>query len=144
MICFACIAPHGDLELDERLHAGMEELGRRSAAAAPEVAVVVTPHSVHVDDQFAVVVAGKVGEWETDADIAEALLETPLPVLGVSYGASDPATAEFPLDWGSEVPLGFIRPPRVVHLQAATAPRSEVQAKRQSRTGRGGSTGAWP
>ena len=39
----------------------MEELGRRCAAAAPEVAVVVTPHSVHVEGHFAVVTAAQGG-----------------------------------------------------------------------------------
>jgi aromatic ring-opening dioxygenase LigB subunit len=119
VICFACIAPHGDMELDEGLRAAMEELGRRFAAAAPEVAVIVTPHSVHVDGHFAVITAGKVGEWETDAEAATALLEPPVPILGVSYGGNDPATAEFPLDWGTEVPLSFLRAPRVVVVSPA-------------------------
>lgn len=119
MICFAAIAPHGDMELDAELRAAMEELGRRCEAAAPEVAVVVTPHSVHVDSHFGVVTAGKVGEWETERRLAAELLETPLPILGVSYGGNDPATAEFPLDWGTEVPLEFLRPPRVVVVSPA-------------------------
>jgi aromatic ring-opening dioxygenase LigB subunit len=118
-LVFACIAPHGDVDLDPALRAGMEELGRRSAAAAPDVAVVVTPHSVHVDGHFAVVTAGKVGEWETDAEAGAALLEAPLPILGISYGGNDPATAEFPLDWGTEEPLSFIRAPRVVVVSPA-------------------------
>jgi hypothetical protein len=74
----------------------MEELGRRFAAAAPDVAVLVTPHSVHVDGHFAVVTAGR-GEWETDAGTAAALVEAPLPILGVSYDGNDLTTAEFPL-----------------------------------------------
>jgi aromatic ring-opening dioxygenase LigB subunit len=119
MICFACIAPHGDMDLDPGLRAAMEELGRRFAAAAPEVAIVVTPHSVHVEGHFAVVTSGKVGEWETDAESAAALLEAPLPILGVSYGGNDPATAEFPLDWGAEVPLSFLRPGRVLVVSPA-------------------------
>jgi aromatic ring-opening dioxygenase LigB subunit len=119
VICFACIAPHGDLELDESLRSAMEELGRRFAAAAPEVAVVVTPHSVHVDGHFAVVTAGKVGQWQTDAAAARALLKAPLPILGVSYGGNDPATSEFPLDWGTEVPLFFMRAPRVLVVSPA-------------------------
>jgi aromatic ring-opening dioxygenase LigB subunit len=113
-IVFACIAPHGDVDLAPELRGAMDELGRRCAAASPDVAVVVTPHSVHVDGHYGVVTAGKVGEWETDRAAAAALLETPLPILGVSYGGNDPATAEFPLDWGTEVPLEFLRPPRVV------------------------------
>jgi aromatic ring-opening dioxygenase LigB subunit len=97
----------------------MEELGRRCAAAAPEVAVVVSPHSVHVEGHFAVVTAAKVGEWGTDGALAEALLEASLPILGVSFGGNDPAGAEFPLDWGTEVPLEFLRPPRVVVVAPA-------------------------
>ncbi len=118
-LVFACIAPHGDVDLAPELRAGMEELGRRFDAAAPEVAVVVTPHSVHVEDHFAVVTSAKVGEWETDAGTAAALLEAQLPILGVSYGGNDEATAEFPLDWGTEVPLAFMRAPRVIVVAPA-------------------------
>jgi aromatic ring-opening dioxygenase LigB subunit len=119
VIVFACIAPHGDPDLDASLRPAMEEVGRRFEAAAPDVAVVVTPHSVHVDGHFVVVTAGRVGEWETDCELAAALLEAPLPILGVSYGGNDPATAEFPLDWGTEVPLEFMRPRRVVVVSPA-------------------------
>jgi aromatic ring-opening dioxygenase LigB subunit len=118
-LVFACIAPHGDVELAPELREAMEELGRRYAAAAPEVAVVVSPHSVHVEGHFAVVTAGKVGKWETDDELAAALLGAPLPILGVSYGGNDPAGAEFPLDWGTEVPLAFINAPRVVVVAPA-------------------------
>ena len=83
MIVFACIAPHGDMDLDESLRAAMQELGRRFEAAAPDVALVVTPHSVHVEGHFAVVTAARVWEWETDREVAAALLEAPLPILGV-------------------------------------------------------------
>jgi aromatic ring-opening dioxygenase LigB subunit len=64
MSVFACIAPHGDLDLDPSLRGAMEELGQRFAAAAPDVAVVVTPHSVHVDGHFAIVMVlqGAAGE----------------------------------------------------------------------------------
>jgi aromatic ring-opening dioxygenase LigB subunit len=118
-LVFACIAPHGDLDLDANLRAAMEELGRRCAAAEPEVAVVVTPHSVHVDGHFAVVTAAKVGEEETDTETAAALLQSPLPILGVSYGGNDLATAEFPLDWGTEVPLAYMPATRVVVVSPA-------------------------
>jgi aromatic ring-opening dioxygenase LigB subunit len=118
-LVFACIAPHGDVDLAPELRPAMEELGRRCEAAVPEVAVVVTPHSVHVEGHFAVVTAGRVGDWETDTELAAALLDAQLPVLGVSYGGNDPATAEFPLDWGTEVPLTFMRAPRVVIVAPA-------------------------
>jgi aromatic ring-opening dioxygenase LigB subunit len=118
-LVFACIAPHGDVDLDPALRPAMEELGRRAAAAAPDVAIVVTPHSVHVDGHFAVVTAGTIGEWETDREIADALLALPLPILGVSYGGNDPATAEFPIDWGAEIPLQFVKAPKVVVVSHA-------------------------
>jgi aromatic ring-opening dioxygenase LigB subunit len=118
-LVFACIAPHGDVDLDPALRPAMEELGRRCAATAPEVAVVVTPHSVHVDGHYAVVTSGTVGEHETDRASADALLAAPLPIVGVSYGGNDAATAEFPIDWGAEIPLKFIKAPRVVVVSPA-------------------------
>jgi aromatic ring-opening dioxygenase LigB subunit len=118
-LVFACIAPHGDVDLAPELRAAMEELGRRFDAARPDVAIVVTPHSVHVDRHFAVVTAGRVGDWETDTEAARALLAADLPIVGVSYGGNDPATAEFPLDWGTEVPLTLLRAPRVVVVSPA-------------------------
>ena len=84
----------------------MEELGRRFAAAAPEVAVVVTPHSVHVERPLRRRHGRRRwGSGRPAATTAAALLEASLPILGVSYGGNDAATAEFPLDWGTEVPL---------------------------------------
>ncbi|HZT95130.1 MAG TPA: hypothetical protein VE985_11710 [Gaiellaceae bacterium] len=118
-LVFACIAPHGDVDLAPELRSAMEELGRRAAAREPDVAVVVTPHSVHVDGHYAVVTSGSVGEHETDRATAEGLLATPLPILGVSYGGNDPATAEFPIDWGAEIPLNFIQAPKVVVVSPA-------------------------
>ena len=119
MIVFAAIAPHGDVDLDPALRTAMEELGRRFDAAEPDAAVVVTPHNVHVERHFAVVTAGHVGEWETDRKLAQALLAADLPILGVSFGGNDAAGAEHPLDWGTEVPLTFMRARRVLVVAPA-------------------------
>jgi aromatic ring-opening dioxygenase LigB subunit len=113
-LVFACIAPHGDVDLDPSLRPAMEELGRRAAAAQPDVVVVVTPHSVHVEGHYAVVTSAKVGEYETDSETAAALLRSDLPILAVSYGSNWTEFAEFPLDWGAEIPLGFVKAPKVV------------------------------
>jgi aromatic ring-opening dioxygenase LigB subunit len=118
-LVFACIAPHGDVDLDPALRPAMEELARRAAATQPDVAVVVTPHSVHVEGHYAVVISGTVGEHKTDRATADALIECGLPILGVSYGGNDPATAEFPIDWGAEVPLEFVKAPKVVVVSPA-------------------------
>lgn len=120
MIVFAAIAPHGDVDLAPELRPAMDELGRRCDA---DVAVVATPHNVHVEGHFAVVVASKVGEHETDRVLAEAIVAElradGLPVVGVSYGGNDPAEAEMPLDWGAEVPLEFVHVARVVVVAPA-------------------------
>jgi aromatic ring-opening dioxygenase LigB subunit len=118
VIVFCAIAPHGDVDSPPELSAAMEELGRRFDAATPETAIVVTPHNVHVEGHFAVVTAAKVGEHETDRVLAAAALEAlraeGLPVVGISYGGNDPTQAEQPLDWGTEIPLRFMRAQRIV------------------------------
>jgi aromatic ring-opening dioxygenase LigB subunit len=123
VIAFAAIAPHGDVDAAPELRAGMDELGRRYAASGCEAVVVVTPHNVHVEGHFAIVTAGRVGEHETDralaADLVAAIREAELPVVGVSYGGNDPAEAEFPLDWGTDVPLRFVPAARVVVVAPA-------------------------
>ena len=118
-LVFACIAPHGDLDEIPELRAAMEELGRRFDAAGAETAIIVTPHNVHVERHFAVVTAAHVGEWEVDRDAAAELLRCGLPILGVSYGGNMVEQAEMPLDWGTEVPLDFLRAKRVVVVAPA-------------------------
>ena len=58
LIVFAAIAPHGGQVFDQPeapTRKGMEELGRRFAAARPTAVIVLTPHGLHIDDHFAVV-----------------------------------------------------------------------------------------
>jgi len=119
MIVFAAIAPHGDLDEIPELRAAMEELGRRFDAAGPDTTIVVTPHNVHVERHFAIVTAARVGEWEVDREAAAELLRADLPILGVSYGGNMPEQAEMPLDWGTEVPLRYLRAPRIVVVSPA-------------------------
>jgi aromatic ring-opening dioxygenase LigB subunit len=120
VIDFAAIAPHGDVDLAPELREAMTELGRRCAA---DVAIVLTPHNVHVEGHFAVVTAAKVGEHETDRELAHAIVDAlrtdGLPVVGVSFGGNDPAQAEMPLDWGAEVPLQFVRARQIVVVAPA-------------------------
>jgi aromatic ring-opening dioxygenase LigB subunit len=120
VIVSAAIAPHGDVDLAPELREAMEKLGRRCVA---DVAIVVTPHNVHVEGHFAVVTAARVGEHQTDRPLAHAIVEAlradGLAVVGVSYGGNDPAAAEMPIDWGAEVPLQFVRVPRVVVVAPA-------------------------
>ena len=120
MIGFAAIAPHGDVEDTPELLAAMQELGRRHDG---RTTLVVTPHNVHVDGHFAVSVSARVGEHGVDRDLAVeiggAIREAGLPVVGVSYGGNDPAQAELPLDWGTEVPLRYVGAPAIVVVAPA-------------------------
>lgn len=104
------VAPHGDVESVPELRAAMEELGRRYDGGS--TAVVVTPHNVHVEGHFAVAVSARVGEHVVDRELAlrlvDAIRAEGLPIVGVSYGGNDPAGAELPLDWGTEVPLRYV------------------------------------
>jgi aromatic ring-opening dioxygenase LigB subunit len=134
-LVFAAIAPHGSMAIAEwckpheralaaKTRGAMEELGRRFAAASPDVTVVLTPHNVHVERGMAVVLAGMMaGTLESgaapismrcpvDRELATAVMvavgEAGVPIAAVSYGANDAAAAVFPMDWGTQVPLHFM------------------------------------
>jgi aromatic ring-opening dioxygenase LigB subunit len=134
-LVFAAIAPHGGIAIaeacapDERdlalkTRAGMEELGRRFDAAAPDIAVVATPHNVHIANALAVVVAGRLKgrlngvvppvelDLASDVNLAWQLLESlsdaGLPSAAVSFGSNDLPTAVAPMDWGVLIPLWFM------------------------------------
>jgi aromatic ring-opening dioxygenase LigB subunit len=157
---FACIAPHGGLAIEElcapedrdvavATRRGLEELGRRYAAAEPEAVIVLTPHNIHVDGAMAVVVAGKLaGELReggagrgafdpasgtrsvslhvaTDRELAQSCLDAlrgaGIPAVGLSYGANDAAAATFPMDWAILVPLWFMGKDRIPAVAVAPA-----------------------
>jgi aromatic ring-opening dioxygenase LigB subunit len=145
LIVFAAIAPHGGPVFDQPEAAtrkGMEELGRRFAAAEPEAAIVLTPHGTHVDGHFAVVrsvrLEGDAAQW-TDADthyegpgdpeLAEACIQAlqadGLPALGVTFGATAAGGSTMPLDWGALIPLWFMRAPAVVVTPSRDRPNEE-------------------
>jgi len=120
MITFGAVAPHGDVEDIPELLAAMEELGWRCTS---ETAVVVTPHNVHVEGHFAVATAAHIGEHEIDRGLSHAIIDAAradrLPILGVSYGGNVPEQAELPLDWGTEVPLNYVKAKQVVVIAPA-------------------------
>lgn len=137
MIVFGAIAPHGTIAVPEACseeerglatatQASMTELGRRFEAARPDVTILFTPHNVHVSNHFAVVTAGRVegslASWDarldgvrlevsTESGLAAEVLSRArrlLPVVAVSYGGNDPATASMPMDWATLIPLWFM------------------------------------
>jgi aromatic ring-opening dioxygenase LigB subunit len=86
MIALAAIPPHGDIDASPKLREAMEELRRRATAAAVDTAIVLTPHNVHVEGHFAVVVSAKIGAYEVDRELAAAVLEA-LPLAGLVEAA---------------------------------------------------------
>jgi aromatic ring-opening dioxygenase LigB subunit len=134
-LVFAAIAPHGTLAVPEapaasiegaeKTQAALEDLSQRFAAAKPDTTVVFTPHNVHVEGHFAVLVAaraaGSLADWDApgvelacplDTALADVLVDAlradGIPVVGVSYGANDSSAATAPLDWGALIPLWFM------------------------------------
>jgi aromatic ring-opening dioxygenase LigB subunit len=161
-LVFAAIAPHGGIAVaeacspDERdvaavTRAGMEELGRLYDEAHPEVAVVVTPHNVHISNAFGVIVASRVAgslsgaedvklDLKTDDDLAWGVLGCMglmnLPSVGVSFGSNEPHTAVAPMDWGALIPLWFMggrsKPPADV---VVVTPARDLPASDHARAG---------
>jgi aromatic ring-opening dioxygenase LigB subunit len=133
-LVFGSIAPHGGIAIAEACgpeqqdlaavtRRAMVELGRRFDRAMPDVAIVLTPHNIHVEGAMAVVTSGTVaGSLEGHPDVTlkiavdrplalairDAIEAEGIPVAGVSYGANDAAAASFPMDWAVLVPLWFM------------------------------------
>jgi aromatic ring-opening dioxygenase LigB subunit len=134
-LVIAAVAPHGGIAVPElcdseeldtaaETRAGLEELGRRFEAAAPDAIVLVTPHNVHVRGSLAVIVANEVaGTLEengrtislslpVDHELATGLLDrlgvAGIPAVSVSYGSNRLIEATMPLDWGAFIPLWFM------------------------------------
>ena len=150
---FACIAPHGGLAIPEACapeetnlapatQAGMLQLGLRCDAAAPDTLIVLTPHGIHVEGHFAVVIAGRMAGAleETPAvaldvpvarDLAASILadfhEAHIPTLGVSFGGNVPEDSVMPMDWGTLIPLWYLGgrrdPPRSIVVVAPARDR---------------------
>ncbi len=132
-IVVAGVAPHGwpiipDLSEDVlgalATRAALQGLGRRAAAARPDVIVIATPHNVRVDGAICLAsVAGGAGtlhhEGRTvkmnvpvDAPLTDAIAATArqrgLPIALGGYAGNMRAESIVPLDWGTMVPLWFL------------------------------------
>jgi aromatic ring-opening dioxygenase LigB subunit len=158
-LVFAAIAPHGTLpeapvDNAEATHAALATLGERFDAPRPEATIVLTPHNVHVEGHFAVVLAGtmagSLAEFDAphvslsvpvDAELAAqcivALHDEGISVVGASFGANDPAAATAPMDWGVLIPLwamgGRSEPPVPV---VAVSPARDRSLEEHVRAGR--------
>ena len=132
-IVFACVAPHGWTLIPELAdepddcqltRAAMDELGRRFAAADPEVIILATPHGFRVRDAIAIAdVArmagtlhhnGKTVEMNVPVDrtlvdsIAKTADSRGIPVALAGFAGNSESESAIPLDWGTFVPLWFM------------------------------------
>jgi aromatic ring-opening dioxygenase LigB subunit len=158
-LVFAAIAPHGTLpeapvENADATHAALATLGERFDAAQPESTIVLTPHNVHVEGHFAVVLAGTVAGSLADFDAPNVTLACPvnlelaaqcvvalhddgIPAVGASFGANDPRAATAPMDWGVLIPLwamgGRAEPPVPVVVVSPARDRPPAEHVRAGR-----------
>lgn len=132
-LVFAAVAPHGfpiipelseDAEGALATRAAMQELGRRCAAARPEVLVVATPHGVRVDGAICLAnVArgagtlrwhGRQVEMNVPVDgrltdlIATTAREKGIPIALAGFAGNRRDQSVIPLDWGAITPLWFL------------------------------------
>jgi aromatic ring-opening dioxygenase LigB subunit len=135
-LVFGAIAPHGSIAIEEacepdergiarKTQEAFAELGRRFDRARPDATIVLTPHNVHVDGSFAVVIAGhlqgSLSEWTSqsvelsgvvDRELAlasiVALVDAGLSTVGISFGGNDPESAVAPMDWATLIPLWYM------------------------------------
>ena len=134
-LVYACIAPHGgelipalagkQLGLFSPTRAGMRVLAARMRNARPETIVVATPHNLRLQKHIGVVMSenssGKVAEGkkqvslstECDLDLGQMVIDESerrgLPVVGANYGGLEGSSSDLAMDWGSLVPLWFMK-----------------------------------
>jgi len=147
-LVFASIAPHGSIAIEEwckpeqralaaTTRAAFGELGRRFDSAKPDVTVLLTPHHVHVGKHMAIVRSGAMHgvleggaarvELKVNVDrelgdaIGAAIESAGVPIVGVSYGGNDAASAVMPMDWATQIPLHFMGRDRVPVVVIAPA-----------------------
>ena len=158
-LVFAAIAPHGTLpeapvDNADATHAALATLAERFDAARPDTTIVLTPHNVHVERHFAVVLAGSMSGSLAEFDAPEVTLVCPvdlelaaqsvvalhdrdIPVVAASFGANDPGAATAPMDWGVLIPVwamgGRHEPPVPVVVVSPARDRSPGEHVRAGR-----------
>ncbi len=134
-IVFACIMPHGAEaipQLAERKQKGFSETTQSmvSIAATMEkqhmgTVIIATPHNLRLKRNIGVITteftegtlrtenASLQIRLKCDRALAETILnkaeEAGLPVVGVNYGTNEGESSCMPMDWGTLIPLWFMK-----------------------------------
>ncbi|PVU76906.1 extradiol dioxygenase [Sulfolobus islandicus] len=144
MISFILVAPHGDEIIDPKdeksslLNKAMREA---ASLVKADKYIVITPHNIRIDDHMAVILTqyaeGKRGKikrkYLCDRGLAYEIYErakgSGLPVVGVNFGALEGKESKIALDWGSSIPLYFLKRRRIVLLTPARGVKREILRK---------------
>jgi len=150
-LVYACIAPHGRDVVDEIIprvtrsgfsetKRGMEKLAKRIIHSHPDTVVIATPHNLRLWKHICTVTSeNSSGKLEgsnrkcislrvhCDVDVSRQLLAEALrkglPVVGANYGSAEGSTSDMPMDWGSFIPLWFLRRSRNLKVTIITPSR---------------------
>lgn len=132
---FAWIAPHGD-EIIEELNPTMNSQEKNLSAAMkksalqlfeqnPEVIVLATPHNLRILNHIGIITTqytegslsnkDKVISLKLNCDrtfafsLYKKASKAELPVVAVNYGASEGEASSMCMDWGTLIPLWFVK-----------------------------------
>ncbi len=134
-IVFACIMPHGAEaipQLAERKQKAfsttthsMESIAAMMRKHSVDTVVIATPHNLRLKRNIGVITteftegalrtenASVQIRFNCDRALAETVLEkaenAELPVVGVNYGTNEGESSCMPMDWGTLIPLWFIK-----------------------------------
>ena len=134
-IVFACIAPHGDetipqlagdkLKSFSKTTRGMESITATMRKQRVDTVIIATPHNLRLKRNIGVILteftegtlrtenASVQVRFKCDRALAGGILqeaeEARLPVIGVNYGTKEGESSCMPLDWGTLIPLWFLR-----------------------------------
>jgi aromatic ring-opening dioxygenase LigB subunit len=132
-IVFGAVTPHGWTlipELSEdpgttpNVRKALFDLGKRCAAARPDVIVIAGPHNVRIDGHVAIAGSGRAAgtlkyqgkqvemNVPIDLDLTDAIAAAArarnVPVATWGYAGNQRSESGAPLDWGILVPLWFL------------------------------------
>jgi aromatic ring-opening dioxygenase LigB subunit len=136
-IVFACIAPHGDetipqlagdkLKSFSKTTRGMESITATMRKQRVDTVIIASPHNLRLKRNIGVILteftegtlrtenASVRARFKCDRILAEDILqeaeEARLPVIGVNYGTNEGESSCMPMDWGTLIPLWFLRSP---------------------------------
>lgn len=128
------IAPHGEEILNPKDDKSMklnQAMMSVSSKIHSDEYVIVTPHNIRIDDNMAVILTqyaeGKVGmirrKYKCDRNLAYMIYKRSksesLPVVGVNFGALEGELSRITLDWGSLIPLYFLKKKKIVIITPA-------------------------